>query len=105
MLKGTATGIGATLVPFTYLRAGETQKKDNRTVEENRNRGTHEWQLQFTSFDTPVTMASYPMVRYLRSVAIEGYATKTSLLPKIAKHAGMDYATLCEEILASASTL
>lgn len=31
--------------------------------------------------------------------------TKTSLLPKIAKHAGMDYATLCEEILASASTI
>lgn len=29
--------------------------------------------------------------------------TKTSLLPKIAKRAGMDYATLCEEILASAS--
>ena len=31
--------------------------------------------------------------------------TKTSLLPKIAKHAGMDYATLCEEILASATAL
>jgi D-alanine-D-alanine ligase len=31
--------------------------------------------------------------------------TKTSLLPKIAKSVGMDYATLCEEILASASTL
>jgi D-alanine-D-alanine ligase len=29
--------------------------------------------------------------------------TKTSLLPKIAKAAGMDYATLCEQILASAS--
>jgi D-alanine-D-alanine ligase len=29
--------------------------------------------------------------------------TKTSLLPKIAKTAGMDYATLCEEILASAT--
>lgn len=28
--------------------------------------------------------------------------TKTSLLPKIAKAAGMDYATLCEQILASA---
>jgi D-alanine-D-alanine ligase len=28
--------------------------------------------------------------------------TATSLLPKIAKHAGMDYATLCERILASA---
>jgi D-alanine-D-alanine ligase len=31
--------------------------------------------------------------------------TKTSLLPKIASRAGMDYATLCEEILASASTI
>ena len=31
--------------------------------------------------------------------------TKTSLLPKIAKSVGMDYATLCEEILASASTI
>jgi len=30
--------------------------------------------------------------------------TKTSLLPKIAKRAGMDYATLCEEILATSST-
>ncbi len=29
--------------------------------------------------------------------------TATSLLPKIAKRAGMDYATLCEEILASAT--
>ena len=29
--------------------------------------------------------------------------TKTSLLPKIAKASGMDYATLCEQILASAS--
>jgi D-alanine-D-alanine ligase len=29
--------------------------------------------------------------------------TKTSLLPKIAKQAGMDYVTLCEEILATAS--
>ncbi len=31
--------------------------------------------------------------------------TATSLLPKIAKHAGMDYGTLCEEILATASTV
>jgi D-alanine-D-alanine ligase-like ATP-grasp enzyme len=31
--------------------------------------------------------------------------TKTSLLPKIAKAAGMDYATLCETILASATTI
>ena len=31
--------------------------------------------------------------------------TKTSLLPKIAKSIGMDYATLCENILASATTI
>jgi len=31
--------------------------------------------------------------------------TKTSLLPKIAKAAGMDYPTLCEAILASATTV
>jgi D-alanine-D-alanine ligase len=31
--------------------------------------------------------------------------TATSLLPKIAKKIGMDYATLCEEILATASTI
>ena len=31
--------------------------------------------------------------------------TATSLLPKIAKSAGMDYATLCEEILASSSMI
>lgn len=29
--------------------------------------------------------------------------TSTSLLPKIAKRAGMDYATLCEEILATST--
>jgi len=29
--------------------------------------------------------------------------TKTSLLPKIAKRAGIDYATLCEDILATAA--
>jgi hypothetical protein len=68
MLKGTASGLGATLVPFTSLGnlSAEPQKKDNRIVEENKKPGTHEWQLQFTSFDTPVSMASYPMIRYLR---------------------------------------
>jgi hypothetical protein len=81
MLKGTATGIGATLVPFSSFAAPIPQRRNNRIAEENRKPGTHEWQLQFTSFDTPVSMASYPMVRYLRSVAIEGYVTKTSLLP------------------------
>ena len=31
--------------------------------------------------------------------------TKTSLLPKIAKQAGIDYGLLCEEILESATTI
>jgi len=31
--------------------------------------------------------------------------TKTSLLPKIARNAGMDYPTLCEEILETATTI
>lgn len=81
MLKGTATGIGATLVPFTAFPAASFQKRSNKIIEENKKPGTHEWQLQFTSFDTPVTMASYPMVRYLRSVSIEGFVNKVSVLP------------------------
>jgi D-alanine-D-alanine ligase len=31
--------------------------------------------------------------------------TKTSLLPKIARSIGMDYPTLCEQILETASTV
>lgn len=79
ILKGAATGIGASFVPLTPLAT--PQRRSNRIIEENKKPGTHEWQLQFTGFDTPVTMASYPMVRYLRSVAIEGYVSKTSVLP------------------------
>ena len=82
MLKGTATGIGATLGPFAASAEGNPQRRSNRIIEENSKPGTHEWQLQYTSFDTPVTMASYPMVRYLRSVSIEGYVSKTSVLPE-----------------------
>lgn len=52
--------------------------------------------------DVRITPAGEP---YVLEVNTLPGMTKTSLLPKIAKHAGMDYATLCEEILASASTL
>ncbi len=55
--------------------------RDNRIVEENRKPGTVEWQLQYTSFDNPITLASHPLIRQLRSLAIEGYASKTSVLP------------------------
>lgn len=50
-------------------------------MEENAKTGTVDWQLQFFRFDTPVTLASYPLNRGLRSSAIEGYASKTSVLP------------------------
>ena len=52
--------------------------------------------------DVRITPAGEP---YVLEVNTLPGMTKTSLLPKIAKHRGMDYATLCEEILASASTL
>jgi len=55
-------------------------KRDNPVIAENAKAGTADWQLQYTSFDDPITLASYPMNRRVRSVAIEGYASKTSVL-------------------------
>ena len=81
VLKGAAASLGASVVPWTGFAQNAPKKKDGLIEAENRKPGTHEWQLQYTSFDTPATMASYPMVRYLRSVSIEGYVTKTSLMP------------------------
>ena len=81
MLKGTAAGLGASIAPLASFAHVSPQKKNNLIQAENTKPGTHEWQLQYTSFDTPVTMASYPMIRYLRSVSIEGYVTRASLLP------------------------
>ena len=52
--------------------------------------------------DVRITPAGEPFV--LEVNTLPGM-TATSLLPKIAKHAGMDYATLCEEILASATSI
>ncbi|MBX3154491.1 MAG: D-alanine--D-alanine ligase [Deltaproteobacteria bacterium] len=52
--------------------------------------------------DVRVTTAGEPFI--LEVNTLPGM-TKTSLLPKIAKHAGMDYPTLCEEILATATSL
>jgi D-alanine-D-alanine ligase len=52
--------------------------------------------------DLRITGAGEPFV--LEVNTLPGM-TKTSLLPKIAKQAGMDYGTLCEEILATASTI
>ncbi len=65
--------------PIASLRPAS--RPDNRIVEENSKPGTVEWQLQFHRFDTPITLASYPLNRYTRSSAIEGYASRTSVLP------------------------
>jgi D-alanine-D-alanine ligase len=50
--------------------------------------------------DLRITAAGEP---YVLEVNTLPGMTKTSLLPKIARAAGMDYGTLCEEILATAS--
>ncbi|HBH82559.1 MAG TPA: hypothetical protein DDY34_01955 [Bacteroidales bacterium] len=76
-------GLGGALMPLTGFTADDQKKEKtlNLIEAENSKPGTVEWQLQFTGFDTPVTMASYPLVRYLRSMSIEGFVSKTSLLP------------------------
>lgn len=81
-LKATA---GMATVPLvTNLRAGQsagTRKPDSRIAEENSKPGTVEWQLQWTQFDDPILLAAYPLNRRLRSSAIEGFASKNSVLP------------------------
>ena len=52
--------------------------------------------------DLRITAAGDP---YILEVNTLPGMTATSLLPKIARSVGMDYATLCEEILATASTI
>ncbi len=84
LIKSAAmAGLGGAILPVTTsFGITEKKKKTPGPIEaENSKPGTLEWQLQFTGFDTPVTMASYPMIRYLRSLAIEGFVSKTSVLP------------------------
>jgi hypothetical protein len=84
MLKNTAlAGLGGAIIPMSGLAGSSPgkQKKQGLIEAENSKQGTVEWQLQFTGFDTPVSMASYPMIRYLRSMSIEGFASKTSVMP------------------------
>ena len=78
---GTATAVNYSknLMPGG-LRISK-QTGDNPVVQENRKEATLEWQLQFTSFDDPVKLRVSPLNRYLRSSAIEGYASKTSVYP------------------------
>ena len=54
-------------------------RRDGHIVEENSRPGTTGWQLRNCRLDDPITMASHPLVRRLRSSAIEGYVSDTSV--------------------------
>ncbi len=80
---------GMASVPFAVELAAKAtapaistaSRPDNRIAEENSKPGTVEWQLQYTRFDEPITLASYPLNRRLRCSAIEGFCSKNSVLP------------------------
>ena len=74
-------GVGTSLAVRGAEPASPAAKRDNPIVQENSKPGTNAWQLRRTEFDDPVTLASYPLNRQLRSSAIEGYVSKTSALP------------------------
>ena len=61
--------------------ADDARAADNPTAAENRSAGDVEWQLRNTRADAPETMASFPLVRTMRSSAIEGYASRASVYP------------------------
>jgi hypothetical protein len=78
ILKNAALlGLGAVAKPL----GGLAKPRSELTDSENSQEGTIEWQLQYTAFDDPITMASYPLIRNVRSSRIEGYVSKTSVYP------------------------
>ena len=80
---------GMASVPFAVELAAKAtapaistaSRPDNRIVEENSKPGTVDWQLQYTRFDDPITLASYPLNRRVRCSAIEGFCSKNSVPP------------------------
>ncbi len=85
MVKSASVlGLAGAVSPMAAL--GKVDKKaekkpSNPVILENSKPGTLEWQLQYTRFDDPITMASSPLIRNLRSTSIEGFVSKTSLYP------------------------
>ena len=82
MVKNVALmGLVGTISPLTtYANSGKINKGGLIEAENNKP-GTLEWQLQYTRFDDPISMASSPLIRGLRSPMIEGFVSKTSVLP------------------------
>jgi hypothetical protein len=81
MIRGAAClGVAGTISPREVFIMKD-KKNDNPVTEENSKPGTLGWQLQYTRFDDPVTLASYPLIRNIRSSMIEGYVSRTSVYP------------------------
>jgi hypothetical protein len=69
-------GAGA---PAVLMTPRPAPRRDNPIIEENRKTGTPDWQLQYTQFEYPPAWQASPLIRGLRSAAIEGFASKTSV--------------------------
>ena len=81
MVRNTGMlGLAGAVSPLTTF-AIPAKRKGGPIEEENSKPGTLEWQLQYTRFDDPITLASTPLIRNTRSSMIEGFVSKTSLLP------------------------
>lgn len=80
LIKNAAlVSLAGAISPLSGLAQTTPRKKGGALANENAKPGTPEWQLQYTRFDDPISMASYPLIRGLRSPMIEGYVSKTSL--------------------------
>ena len=74
-------GLAGAVSPLATFTNTSPSKKGGLIEAENSKPGTLEWQLQYTRFDDPITLASNPLIRDVRSSMIEGYVSKTSVLP------------------------
>lgn len=80
-LQSLAAVSGIGYVPGKAWCAVQNNAVESPTRRENQLPGTVEWQLQYTACEDPESLRAYPLIRRLRSIAIEGYADKQSLYP------------------------
>jgi hypothetical protein len=82
LIKNAAlAGLAGALTPLSGLAQTTGRKPEGLVAIENSKPGTPEWQLQYTRFDDPITLASYPLIRNTRAFMLEGYVSRTSLYP------------------------
>jgi hypothetical protein len=79
-IKNSAfAGFAGAINPLSGFLQTSQHRMEGLVAAENSKPGTPEWQLQYTRFDEPITLASTPLIRDTRSSVIEGYVSKTSL--------------------------